>query len=126
MTLKLILASAFAVATLGAQATIWQLPLWNGRHYEFPVLGPSFVIKDGVLDVLPPPPAPKRVYGECLTYDAATTSWGTIPANATNLAIFFNGLRHSGKEFTIAAGRFTPLAPWKPGGGCLMVDYDLP
>jgi hypothetical protein len=123
MTMRLILALLFA-STLAAQ-TIWQLPLWNGQRYEWPTLGPSFVIQGGVVDVLPAPPAKihKHTVGAVL---AATGGAYTIPAAAVNLALYRNGIRQTaGVDYDLKAGVITTLYAW--GAGNLVVaDYEIP
>ncbi len=121
--MKLILALLFA-STLGAQ-TIWQIPLWNGQRYEWPTLGPSFVIVGGVVDVLPAPAV--RVHRHSGTVIlTATGGVYNIPAAATNLALYRNGLRQApGIDYDLKAGVITTLFAW--GAGNLVVaDYEIP
>ncbi len=122
--MRLILTLLFASA-LPAQ-TIWQVPLWNGQRYEWPKLGPSFVVQGGVLDVLPAPP-PKIHQHTVGNRLAATNGVYTIPATAVNLALYRNGVRQTaGVDYSLASGTITPLYPDGWSASLVVIDYEIP
>lgn len=93
-------------AFVGAQsASPLLIPIWAGARYIFPKLGPTLVLNtsSNQLDALVPP-IPVRKYDVLLTYDTAAAGW-RMPAGATNLVIFVNGLRYrAGYDYVITAG----------------------
>ena len=123
--MKLIALAVLFSAGLQAQ-TIWQLPLWNGQRYEWPMLGPSFVVKSGVVDVLPAPPAKVHTHtvGAVLT---ATGGTYTIPAAMVNLALYRNGVRQTvGIDYSLSGGTITPLYPGGWTTSLVVADYEIP
>jgi hypothetical protein len=81
------------------------VPVWIGSRYIFPKLGPTLVLNTTTnqLDALLPP-IPVRKYDVLLTYETAPAGW-RMPAGATNLVIFVNGLRYrAGYDYVITAG----------------------
>lgn len=90
-----------AVALLAAQVT-YQIPVWTGRSYTFPRLGPTLTIANGQLDVVQTS-AKVRRYGVVLAYNTATISW-TVPATAANIVVYCNGLRYTvAIDYTVTA-----------------------
>jgi hypothetical protein len=104
-------------------ARLW-VPLWDGGRYTFPALGPSLVVKNGQLDVLPTP-AKVRKYDQVLTYDAAAKGW-TLPAGSGAVVVYVNGLRYrAGADYTIANGRVTPTSDNMLPEHLVTIDFDV-
>ena len=118
-----ILAALAALASVAQaqQATVFSVPLWTGRTYTWPTLGPTLVVRDGQLDVLPPPPQVQKVRKYSVLCAAVPCP---LPAGASNVAVHLNGLRQApGIDYTIEAGAVKPLWIW-PAERILLVDYD--
>lgn len=113
-----------AVASIGtAQTTIWQVPVWSGRSYTFPRLGPGLTITNGVLDVVPQTiPVPVRVYN----YVPAPDPSGAfiVPPGAVNVVVYLNGLRQApGIDYNIVGNVLTPVN-WKWNESVVLFDYE--
>ncbi|MBI4910991.1 MAG: hypothetical protein HY820_45695 [Acidobacteria bacterium] len=79
------------------------LPVWNGARYVFAKLGPTLVLNGNQLDVLLPPTPVRRV-DVLLIYDTTVAGW-KLPAGATNIAVYVNGLRYrQGNDYVVTAG----------------------
>ena len=73
--------------------------------------------------VAAPPAAKPRIYGAELAVVGVTPT--TLPAGAANVAVWLNGLRQKlGADYSLGAGRLTPLWPW-PAESYVLIDYDL-
>lgn len=122
--MKLIL-MLLVTAALSAQ-TIWQLPLWNGQRYEWPRLGPSFTVENGVVNVLPAPPprVHQHMVGAALV---ATSGVYKIPSGAVNVALYRNGIRQTaGVDYSLSGGAITPLFPDGWSASLVVADYEIP
>jgi len=117
MNRKIVLAivvGALAFTAWAATASRW-VPVWVGTRYEWYRLGSTFAVRDGVLDVN----AGQRVYGVLLTAPYE------LPAGATDVAVFLNGLRQApGVYYRIDGGRIVPLYDW-PRDSVVVVDYAI-
>jgi len=115
---------ALLATTLSAQ-TIWQVPIWNGRYYQWLILGPSLVVKGNVIDVasVTQAAAHGHIVGAVLADSSGTY---LIPATATNLVLYRNGIRQTaGVDYELKGGSITMLFAW--GAGNLVVaDYQMP
>ena len=111
----------------GLQAqTIWQLPLWNGQRYEWPMLGKSFTVVNGVLEVLPAPPPKIHTHTVGLKLTANGGAY-TIPAAAVNLVLHRNGVRQfEGVDYSLSGGAITPLYPDGWSTSLVVADYEVP
>ncbi len=121
-----VLLALASVAAVAQVATSYSVPVWTGTRYTWPTLGPGLVIANGVLDVLPvPPPAVKtRVHGAELAVVGTTVT--PLPAGASNVAVYLNGLRQAvGSDYALMGGNLVPLWPWPPDSRVL-IDYDQP
>ena len=79
------------------------LPVWTGARYVFAKLGPTLVLNGNQLDVLLPP-TPVRRQDVLLAYDTTAAGW-KLPAGATNVAVYVNGLRYrQGYDYVITSG----------------------
>lgn len=116
--------AALAVLVVAQQPSALLVPLWTGKTYTYPRLGPTLAVANGQLDALIPPavpgpqgpqgvpgpqgPAgpqgipgvtPRRHVDVLLTYDATAGGW-PLPApsatglSITNVAVYVNGLRY--------------------------------
>lgn len=90
-------------------------------------LGPLFVIDttNGILNVnVPTNTAPKEV----VNVQLARSGDGTymVPAGATNVKVFVNGIRYQpGGNYTLAGDKITPIVAagnW-PAGAEVVIDY---
>jgi hypothetical protein len=125
----LILALTLLAASATAQSTGYMVPVWNGR-YVWLNIGPTLIIKDGMLDVATAAPAkPTRLYGVALVRDA--TGAFTIPAAGTavpsNVEIWVNGIHYwPVTDYSISGRVVTPTPPatnW-PTGADVRASYD--
>jgi len=79
------------------------IPVWTGARYVFAKLGPTLVLNGNQLDVLLPP-TPVRRQDVLLVYDTTAGGW-KVPAGATNLSVYVNGLRYrQGYDYLITSG----------------------
>lgn len=121
---RLVILLILCAVALPAQ-TIWQVPIWNGRYYQWLTLGPSFTIKGNVIDVVVSTPTATHghIVGAVLADSSGTYS---IPAPATNLVLYRNGIRQTaGVDYELRSGIITTLFAW--GSGNLVVaDYQMP
>lgn len=123
-----VLCLVLAVAIAGQYGSSPPLvPVCVGSRYIFPKLGRSMVLNTTTnqLDALVPP-IPVRKYDVLLTYDTTVAGW-KMPAGATNLVIYVNGLRYrSGYDYVIAAGvikaQYDNMLPEHQ----VTCDYDAP
>jgi hypothetical protein len=125
MNRKLLLGLAACASGLVAlqQMTSYRVPLWNGSRYEWPQLGPSFVVRNGTLEVLPAP-TPVRVYGVRIAPDAAGKY--KLPAPGTNVAVYLNGIRGTlDVDYKLNQDELIPLWQWD-ASTLVVVDYDVP
>jgi hypothetical protein len=116
-TIALLLLSAFG---LSAQ----QIPIWQANKYTWVRLSPRFIIANGALDVvLPPPVLPvPRVYGFALTCAANEC---LLPTGASGVAVWLNGIRmYESREYTIKDGKLLPTWSTEPvDGNFVLIDY---
>lgn len=104
------------------QATIWQIPVWTGRTYQFPRLGPGLAVTNGVLDVVAPAPPVARVYNHTPAPDPAGSY--QLPAKAVKVVVYRNGLRQApGVDYNIVGGLVVPITPGWPDS-LVLVDYE--
>lgn len=118
---------AIVTSLVGYQITNLQIPIWTGSHYVWIRLGPTLVVQNGTLDVLPGPPLPKRTFNLVLSRNQDGTY--TIPSGATNIVVY-QGIRYSpGFEYEIKGNLIVPLIPtwpnWGSDGPRVIIDYDL-
>ena len=79
------------------------IPVWTGARYVFAKLGPTLVLNSNQLDVLLPP-TPVQHHDVLLVYDTTVAGW-KLPAGATNVAVYVNGLRYrQGGDYVITNG----------------------
>jgi hypothetical protein len=125
MNRKLLVALAACASGLVAlqQITPYRVPLWNGSRYEWPQLGPSFVVRNGVLDILPAP-TPVRVYGVRIAPDPSGKY--LLPSDGRNVVVYVNGLRASADvDYQLQGRELVPLWQWD-NQTIVVVDYDIP
>lgn len=111
--------------TLGfGQTDIWQVPIWTGNHYIWPKLGPTFVIKDNVINVLPSPvPILSRHY--CGQMIPVVNNTYPLPIGVTSVMVYKNGLRMAPDiDYQLKVNIITPLYTWE--GSLVIADYELP
>ena len=83
------------------------IPVWTGARYVFAKLGPTLVLNSNQLDVLLPP-TPVQHHDVLLVYDTTVAGW-KLPAGATNVAVYVNGLRYrQGGDYVITNGVIKP------------------
>jgi hypothetical protein len=124
-TVVILLAVILAVTAI-SQSTL-RLPVWDGRQYTFPRLGSGFVVANGTISVTPSE-VPQRKYGQILPFDASQSAW-VLPASATNIVVFVNGLRYtSGVDYsattTTGAVFIRALGTNMTAADVVVVDYD--
>lgn len=111
--MKRLVVCAVVVAAylLGQAGSGYWVPVWNGSRYEWPRLGPSFVVKGGQVDVLVPP-VPQRSYGVRVQPDARGRY--VLPAQSPKgVVIYINGLRATeGVDYQLSGAEITPLWAW--------------
>lgn len=109
-----------ASAFQGTPATMW-IYGWNGGPVWLR-LGPTLPITNGQIDVVLPPTTARRV-NVAVAYEVAAKGW-KLPANASNLTVYVNGLRYSPANYKVAAGLMTAnfgnLLPEHE----VVIDYD--
>ncbi len=96
----------------------------NGR-VGWPVLGPTFKITNGVVDVsLPQTATVTRKYDVVLVYDPVAAGW-KVPAGATNVKAWVNGLNYSRDEYAISNAILKPVFGNMPADCKVIIDYDV-
>ena len=85
-----------------------QVLVLNGTKYIFPKLGPSLTVSPtNVLDVIS---LKTRIFDTQLSFDATSAGW-PLPAGATDVVIYVNGLRyHAGLDYQISNNIIKPFS----------------
>ncbi|MCC6362143.1 MAG: hypothetical protein IT165_01385 [Bryobacterales bacterium] len=98
-----VLCLAMAVMIAAQSGSPLVIPVWTGARYVFARLGPSLVLNGNQLDILLPPVLVRHT-DVLLVYDTAAAGW-KLPATATNIAVYVNGLRYrQGYDYAITSG----------------------
>jgi hypothetical protein len=123
-TILLLLAGAIGASAQTPPASVWVSIYVEGVRIMWYRLGPTLQVANGQIDVALPP-APVRVTGAVLSWDANAKGW-RIPADATQVKLFVNGLRFSAADFSLTGGLIQAKADNMQPGFVVIADYEMP
>ena len=106
----------------------YRVPLWTGTSYTWPLLGKSFVVQNGVVEILWPPPSAVRQRHVQLAWDGTAGGFRFPVSTPANEDCDINSLYyHPPKDYTIKGNLLVPgtAGNWPPFAEAqVFCDYD--
>jgi hypothetical protein len=126
---KLILAALFLIgfAAVAQTASVRSIFSWDGTKQQWLTFGPTLTVSaTGQIDVAAAANKPKvRIYDMPLAYDATAKTW-IVPASASALVIYVNGIRYRPtKDYILSVGKLAAVADNMAATDAVTADYDL-